>query len=99
MTKKHYYALFDIQVNRIISTGLNSTSKNAVRNSLINFLLLGNFSEEGEDSIKNNTLSELLNYFEFRLLKSKNLLKKRSQAPFFIHEKTNNTKTNYMCAK
>lgn len=69
MTKK-YYALFDNQINQIISTGLNETSKNIVRTQLADFLLLGNFSEEGETSIKSNTLEELLNYYEFTLLKS-----------------------------
>jgi hypothetical protein len=67
---KKYYALFDNQINQIISTGLNETSKNIVRTQLVDFLLLGNFSEEGEASIKNNTLEELLNYYEFTLLKS-----------------------------
>lgn len=70
MTKKYYYALFDNQVGQNVSTGLNQTSKDTVRKRLIDFLLLGNFSEEGEDSIKRNTLSELLNYYEFTLLKS-----------------------------
>jgi len=70
MTKKYHYALFDNQIGQIASTGLNQTSKDAVKERLINFLLLGNFSEEGEDSIKRNTLSELLNYYEFTLLKS-----------------------------
>ena len=70
MTKKYYYALFDNQVGQIISTGFNETSKNLIRKRLINFLLLGNFSEEGENSIKNNTLSELMNYYGFKLLKS-----------------------------
>lgn len=70
MAKKYYYALFDDQIDQIASTGLNQTSKDAVREHLINFLLLGNFSEEGEDSIKRNTLSELLNYYEFTLLKA-----------------------------
>lgn len=70
MAKKYYYALFDDQIDQIASTGLNQTSKDAVRERLINFLLLGNFSEEGEDSIKRNTLSELLNYYEFTLLKA-----------------------------
>ena len=68
--KKHYFALFDNQIDQITSTGLNQTSKVALREHLVNFLLLGNFSEEGEDSIKRNTLSELLNYYEFKLLKS-----------------------------
>lgn len=68
--KKHYYALFDDQIGQIASMGLNQTSKAVMRERLINFLLLGNFSEEGENSIKRNTLSELLNYYEFRILKS-----------------------------
>ena len=70
MVKKYYYALFDNQTGQITSTGLNQTSKDDVRERLINFLLLGNFSEEGENSIKRNTLSELLNYYEFKPLKS-----------------------------
>ncbi|MBU4332316.1 hypothetical protein L6279_01665 [Candidatus Parcubacteria bacterium] len=70
MTKKYYHALFDNQNNRITSIGINKTSKNTIKGHLIDFLLLGNFSEEGEDSVKNNTLSELLNYYEFKLLKS-----------------------------
>jgi len=69
-TKKYYYALFDNQMDCIVSTGHNETSKDAVRNQLIDFMLLGNFSEEGEESIKNNTLTELTNYYEFTLLKS-----------------------------
>ncbi len=70
MTKKYYYALFDNQIDQIISMGLNETSKSLIRKRLINFLLLGNFSKEGENSIKNNTLSELMNYYGFKLLKS-----------------------------
>jgi hypothetical protein len=70
MTKKCYYALFDNQIYRIVSTGFNETSRDIVRTCLINFLLLGNFSEEGEKSVKNNTLTELINYYEFSLLKS-----------------------------
>ena len=70
MVKNYYYALFDNQIDQITSTGFNQTSKAVVRERLINFLLLGNFSKEGEDSIKRNTLSELLNYYEFKLLKS-----------------------------
>ena len=70
MMKKYYYALFDNQIGQIVATGINQTSKDVVRERLIDFLLLGNFSEEGEDSIKQNTLSELLNYYEFKLLKS-----------------------------
>lgn len=59
-------------MNRIVSTGFNETSRDIVRTHLINFLLLGNFSEEGEKSVKNNTLTELINYYEFTLLKSDN---------------------------
>lgn len=70
MRKNIYYSLLDNQTGQIISIGLNETSKNEVRNHLISYLLLGNFSAEGEESIKQNTLSELLNYYEFRLLKS-----------------------------
>jgi len=70
MTKKYYYVLFDNQIGQIISTGFNQISKRSMQEHLINFLLLGNFSEEGEDSVKNNTLAELLNYYEFTLLKS-----------------------------
>ncbi len=70
MRKKYFYALLDNQIGQITSTGLNQTSKAVVRECLINYLLLGNFSEEGEESIKRNTLSELLNYYEFKLLKS-----------------------------
>jgi len=70
ITNKYYYALFDNQINCIVSTGHNETSKDILRNKLIGFMLLGNFSEEGEMSIKNNTLNELLNYYEFTLLKS-----------------------------
>ncbi len=75
MTIKFYYALFDNQIDEIISIGLNQTSKKLIREYLINYLLLGNFSEEGEDSILNNTLFELLNYYEFTLLKSNNPFK------------------------
>lgn len=70
MRKNIYYSLLDNQTGQITSIGLNETSKNEVRNYLISYLLLGNFSAEGEESIKQNTLSELLNYYEFRLLKS-----------------------------
>jgi len=70
MKKDIYYSLLDNQTGQITSIGLNETSKNEVRNHLINYLLLGNFSTEGEESIKQNTLSELLNYYEFRLLES-----------------------------
>ncbi|KKR48236.1 MAG: hypothetical protein UT86_C0010G0005 [Candidatus Magasanikbacteria bacterium GW2011_GWC2_40_17] len=71
LTKNLYYALFDNQNNCIVSTGYNETSKDSIRNKLVDFMLGGNFSEEGEMSIKNNTLEELLNYYEFTLLKSK----------------------------
>ena len=70
MIKKNYYALYDNQLNEISSIGFNATSQNSLREYLVSYLLLGNFSKEGEKSIKRNTLSELLNYYEFRLLES-----------------------------
>jgi len=79
ITKKRYYALFDNQINCIVSTGYNEITKDAVRNKLIGFMLLGNFSEEGEMSIKNNTLDELLNYYEFTLLKSETRFDDKSE--------------------
>lgn len=83
VTKKYYYALFDNQINCIVSTGYNETSKDVVRNKLIDFMLLGNFSEEGEMSIKNNTLDELLNYYEFTLLKSDSRFYDKSAEKFY----------------
>ena len=65
-----HYALFDYQLDRIVPYGLNERSLKKIQNDLINFLLLGNFSTEGEKSIKNNSLEELLNYYEFELLKA-----------------------------
>lgn len=67
---KMYYAIWDNQINDIRSIGFNSQNKTQVRKELIEYLLLGNFSEEGELSIKKNTLDELLNYYEFTLLQS-----------------------------
>lgn len=60
----------DNQMGCMVSTGFNETSRDIVRSKLVNYLLLGNFSEEGEVSLKNNSLEELLNYYEFTLLKS-----------------------------
>lgn len=65
-----YYAIYDNQLDIIRGEGLNSTDLNKIRADLINYLLLGNFSKEGEQSIKNNSLFELLNYYEFTLLSS-----------------------------
>lgn len=70
IAKKYYYALMDNQMGCMVSTGFNETSRDIVRSKLVNYLLLGNFSEEGEVSLKNNSLEELLNYYEFTLLKS-----------------------------
>ena len=67
--------MLDNKIGQVVSMGFNETTKKLVRNHLINFLLLGNLSEEGEDSIKNNTLSELINYYGFRLLESKSSFK------------------------
>ncbi|MFA6715209.1 MAG: hypothetical protein WCS27_07515 [Victivallaceae bacterium] len=77
--KKYYFALFDNQLNSIVATGFNSRTKKSVREDLINYLLLGNFSEEGEDSIKQNTLEELLNYYEFTLLISEKKFEENKQ--------------------
>jgi hypothetical protein len=65
-----YYAIYDNQLNQIRSEGFNFQNLNLVRKSLIDYILLGSFSEEGEQSIKENTLEELLNYYEFELLTS-----------------------------
>lgn len=70
--KRFYFALFDNQLDQVVTTGFNNRTEKSVRKDLVDYLLLGNFSEEGEDSIKNNTLEELLNYYEFTLLKSEN---------------------------
>ena len=67
---KKYYALHDNQLGKISSTGINQTSKKIIRERLVSFLLLGNFSEEGKNSLKNNSLLELLSYYEFTLLRS-----------------------------
>lgn len=68
---KTYYSIFDNQLGETRTFGFNETSLKKVRLQLIDFLLLGNFSEEGENSIKKNSLRQLLNYYEFTLLKSK----------------------------
>ncbi|GAB1370146.1 hypothetical protein MASR1M45_02040 [Candidatus Kapaibacterium sp.] len=67
-----YYAIFDNQCNEIKHLGLNSISLKKLKEILISFLLDGNFSDEGEKSIKKSSLKNLLNYYEFSLLKSKN---------------------------
>ena len=66
MTK--YYALYDRQNHNILYTGFNSTNLNTIKKELTNYLLLGSFSDEGKKSIENNTLSELLEYYDFELL-------------------------------
>ncbi len=70
-----YYAIFDNQLGRIRSFGQNSQNLSDLKSSLIDYLLLGNFSDEGENSIKNNTLEELCNYYEFSLINSDDLIK------------------------
>ncbi len=67
-----YYSLCDNQLSKIRHFALNLNSKKDVRLALIDFLLLGNFSEEGEKSIKKNSLNNLCNYYEFELIKSAN---------------------------
>ena len=68
--KRFYFALFDNQLDQVVATGFNNNTEKSVRENLIDYLLLGNFSDEGIESIKNNKLEELLNYYEFTLLKS-----------------------------
>ncbi len=70
-----YYTIFDNQLGRIRSIGQNSQNLSNLKSSLIDYLLLGNFSDEGENSIKNNTLEELCNYYEFTLINSDDLIK------------------------
>jgi hypothetical protein len=70
-----YYAIFDNQLGRIRSFGQNSQNLSDLKSSLIDYLLLGNFSDEGENSIKNNTLEELCNYYEFTLINSDDFIK------------------------
>ncbi len=67
---KIFYALFDNQVDEIKYIGLNENSLDKLCVYLKNFLLDGCFSDEGEQSIKENLLDDLLNYYEFTLLKS-----------------------------
>ncbi len=71
MEDRNYYAIFDNQNNAITGIGLNKRKLTQVRKCLIDYLLDGSFSEEGEQSIRNNSLEELLNYYEFGLLKSR----------------------------
>ena len=65
-----YYSIYDNQLDRVRNFALNSKSEIDVKSALIDYLLLGNFSEEGEKSIKSNSLEELCNYYEFTLIKS-----------------------------
>ena len=70
MGDRKYYAIFDSQNNAITSIGLNEKTLTQVHKCLSNYLLDGSFSAEGENSIHNNSLEELLNYYEFSLLES-----------------------------
>lgn len=65
-----YYSIYDNQLGCIRSFALNSKNANDVKSALINYLLTGNFSDEGENSIKSNSLEELCNYYEFSLMES-----------------------------
>jgi hypothetical protein len=65
-----YYSIYDNQLDKIRAFAENLSSKEEVRKNLINFLLLGNFSVEGENSIKRNSLEQLCNYYEFTLIES-----------------------------
>lgn len=65
-----YYSIYDNQLGCIRSFSLNSKNAIDVKSALINYLLTGNFSDEGENSIKSNSLEELCNYYEFSLIES-----------------------------
>lgn len=67
-----YYSIYDNQQNSVSNFALNLKSKKETRLALVDYLLLGNFSEEGENSIKNNSLEELCNFYEFNLIKTAN---------------------------
>lgn len=71
MGDRKYYAIFDNQNNVVTGIGLNKRTLTQIQKCLINYLLDGSFSPEGENSIRNNSLKELLNYYEFGLLESK----------------------------
>lgn len=66
-----FYSILDNQTNELKSFALNLKTLKKVKLAMIDFLLLGNFSIAGEISIKNNSLDELCNYYEFTLIKSK----------------------------
>lgn len=70
-----FYGIFDEQLGKMRSEGLNSHNKESVRKELIDYLLLGKFSIEGEESIKSNSLEELCSYYEFSLIESKTKIK------------------------
>ena len=74
-----YYAIYDNQLRKFRSFGFNSKDLLTIREELINYLLLGNFSVEGENSIKNNTLEELCNYYEFSVIKSNQKINEDSE--------------------
>lgn len=65
-----YYSIYDNQLESVRSFALNSKNEIDVKSALINYLLLGSFSDEGVKSILSNSLEELCNYYEFTLIKS-----------------------------
>lgn len=67
-----YYSIYDNQLCRVRDFAMNSKRKTDVRTALVDYLLLGNFSDEGEKSIKANSLEELCDYYEFTLIQSVN---------------------------
>ena len=69
-----YYAIYDNQTAQLKSIGFNSDDKEMIKIELIDYLLLGNFSKEGEESIKKNTLEELCNYYEFTLIENEDII-------------------------
>lgn len=74
---KEYYAIYDKQLNEIKQLALNETSLTKIRECLITFLTdSGEFSEEGEESLQQESLTELLANYDFALLKSENIITK-----------------------
>lgn len=65
-----YYSIYDNQLGYLRSFAINSENIIDVKSALINYLLLGNFSDEGAKSIKSNSLEELCNYYEFSLIET-----------------------------
>ena len=73
-----FYSIIDNQTNELKSFAFNQKTLKDVKTALVEYLLLGNFSNEEENSIKKNSLEELCNYYEFTLIKSKTKMETRN---------------------